>query len=138
MSIELLEEKDKIQALQIETGEMYLFEMNIEQKQVVMKNILETLNFIIENNLDVPGAFQRIHSLYITLYRDYFIFANKTEYETFSRITDLSELSKVRANVLLTITDYLNLFKETRDINHLKNTFLLNSLFRDLTKPAVI
>lgn len=138
MSNQFLKEKEGVHVLQIETGEIYLFEMNIEQKQAVMKNILETLNFILENNLDVPGAFQRIHSLYITLYRDCFKFCSETEYKTFSRVTDLSELSKARTNILSTIANYLNLFKETRDIKHLKNTFLLNSLFRDLTKPAVI
>lgn len=138
MSVIAIKEKEGIQKLQIKTGERYLFEMNIEEKQIVMKNILETLNFIIENNLNVPGAFQRIHSLYITLYSDCFKFSNKAEYEFFSRITDLSELSKARANILLTITSNLNLFRETKNIEHLENTFIPNSLFRDLTKPPII
>lgn len=130
--------KEEIQTLKTRTGEFYLFEMNIKQKQAIMKNILETINFIIENNLNTPGAFQKIHQIYITLYRDCFRFTSKTEYEFFSRITDLSELSKVRTNILSSIASNLNLFRETQDFEHLKKTFLLNSLFRDLIKPAII
>lgn len=130
--------RGRIQPLKAETGEVFLFEMNIEQKRAVMANILETIDFIIENNLDIPGAFQRLHSLYTTLYRDYFRFSSQAEYELFSKIITLSEVSKTRTNLLSTIANYLILFRKTKDIEYLDSTFLLNSLFRDLIKPVII